>query len=128
MTNRCKEEIIGFHIDTLDVRSTVQSVMGFLAETSSGGRCRWLACINPHSYVESLSDNLFASALHSADWLIPDGSGIVIASRILSGSIYERVTGSDIFWGVSRALNERGGGRVFFLDQLKRPWQKYVRA
>jgi N-acetylglucosaminyldiphosphoundecaprenol N-acetyl-beta-D-mannosaminyltransferase len=45
----------------------------------------------------------------------PDGTGMVIASRILGGRIRYRITGSDIFLGVSEALNQRGNFRYFFL-------------
>jgi len=47
--------------------------------------------------------------------LIPDGAGVVLASKILGGQIRERVTGSDIFKGVLEALDRKGGHSVFFL-------------
>lgn len=40
--------------------------------------------INPHSYITSLSDPIFHKALSASDVLLPDGSGIVIASKILN--------------------------------------------
>jgi N-acetylglucosaminyldiphosphoundecaprenol N-acetyl-beta-D-mannosaminyltransferase len=75
--------------------------------------------MNPHSFAESLKDELFTEALHDADWLIPDGSGVVLASSLLHGSIKERVTGSDIFQGVSETLNQLGSGTVFFLGSTE---------
>ena len=45
-----------------------------------------------------------------------DGSGIVLASRILGGRIRERVCGPDIFVQLCARLNaERPGTRMFFL-------------
>jgi len=82
---------------------------------TSSNKCCWLACINPHSYVVALENQVFAAALANADWLIPDGIGIVLASRVLKGSIHKRVTGSDIFNELNRQLNLIGGMRVFFL-------------
>jgi N-acetylglucosaminyldiphosphoundecaprenol N-acetyl-beta-D-mannosaminyltransferase len=61
-----------------------------------------------------MQDLLFRQALLSADLLIPDGTGIVIASRMLGGVICKRITGWDVFAGVSELLN-RTSGRVFFL-------------
>jgi N-acetylglucosaminyldiphosphoundecaprenol N-acetyl-beta-D-mannosaminyltransferase len=58
---------------------------------------------------------VFSKALHDADWLIPDGIGVVLASRIRGGAVRGRVTGSDIFLGLTQRLNERGGARYFFL-------------
>ena len=66
--------------------------------------CRWLACLNPHSYAVGLDDLPFARALRAADWLIPDGAGIVLASQLLGGRIRERVTGSDINPAVIRVM------------------------
>lgn len=77
---------------------------------------RWLACLNPHSYVVSLKDKDFKQALTDADWLIPDGAGIVLASKCLGGNIEKRITGFDIFVGILGNLNAgREKRRVFFL-------------
>jgi len=76
---------------------------------------RWLACANPHSLEVARGDAAFAAALHAADILVPDGVGMVLASRILGGRIRARVTGSDIFLGLNAALSARGGTSCFFL-------------
>ncbi len=105
------EELLGYSVCRVGVAECVASIADWIAR---GSTCRWLACINPHSYVVSREDLLFARSLRNADWLIPDGTGILLASRILGGRIHERVTGSDIFRGVNASLNEIGGS-VFFL-------------
>ena len=79
------------------------------------GQRTWLACFNPHSYAVALKDKVFARALKDADWLAPDGAGVVLASRLLGGSINERVTGSDVFAGLNRRMNAADSMRVFFL-------------
>jgi len=84
-------------------------------ESTTLGKARWLACLNPHSYAVSLNGKQFSTALLTADWLIPDGSGVVIASKILGGSSCDRNTGSDIFYSINRHLNQINGIRVFFL-------------
>jgi N-acetylglucosaminyldiphosphoundecaprenol N-acetyl-beta-D-mannosaminyltransferase len=76
--------------------------------------CRWLACLNPHSYVIAKGDPEFAAALRAADWLLPDGVGIAIAARILGRQLPGRITGFDIFEAVMTLLDARGGS-VFFL-------------
>jgi len=55
--------------------------------------------------------------LLEADLLTPDGAGIVLASWILGGRIQERVTGSDIFRGLSEHLNTSSDNKYsyFFL-------------
>lgn len=119
MDSMDRENIAGFDVDTLNVQASIVSVLEHLQAQSDVTSCKWLACINPHSFVQSLNDPLFDDALRDANWLIPDGSGIVLASALLGGSIKERVTGSDIFYGVSGRLDASGGGRVFFLGSTE---------
>ena len=76
-------------------------------------------CANPHSLILAEKDPVFQKAIHDADLVTPDGSGIVLASKILHGSIKERVTGSDIFWGLSEKLNQIGGKSYFFLGSTE---------
>jgi len=111
------ERIAGYAVDTLDVQGCVDSVVRWVMGKPArrGDDCRWLACMNPHSFAVSLDDALFSSALKEADWLIPDGTGVVWASKILGGEIRQRVTGSDIFKGVMEKLNGSGPFKVFFL-------------
>ena len=46
---------------------------------------------------------------------MPDGAGVVLASRILGGNIKQRVTGSDVFYGLNKRMNAAGSLRVFFM-------------
>ena len=52
--------------------------------------------INPHSYCEAKKDSLFAEALLSSDVLLPDGSGIVLATKILTDKKINKIAGADI--------------------------------
>lgn len=79
------------------------------------GPPRYFVCANPHSLEVARRDAGFRAAIGEADLVVPDGAGIVLASKILGGTIRERVTGSDLFHGLSRRLCRRGGGRCFFL-------------
>jgi N-acetylglucosaminyldiphosphoundecaprenol N-acetyl-beta-D-mannosaminyltransferase len=81
-----------------------------------GGESRtYFVCANPHSLHVADSDPAFSTAVREADIVVADGVGIVIASRILGGSVKERVTGSDVFRGVTKAMDQEGGYRCFFL-------------
>lgn len=80
---------------------------------------RWLACLNPHSYVVSKKDIKFRDALAGADWLIPDGTGIVLGSRVLNGGGIERVTGFDVFSETMKHMNQQGTFRVFFIGSTE---------
>lgn len=111
------ENILGYSVDTRGLDRCVAEAMNWI---ESGNGARWLACINPHAYAVALDDRSYSDALHGADWLIPDGVGIVIASRLLKGRIRDRVTGSDVFWSIQEEMNRKGGFKVFFLGSTER--------
>ncbi len=70
--------------------------------------------INPHSYVEQKSDSEFRQALKLSDYLIPDGSGIVLGSKCIHGVKIKKIAGFDLFEAVMQALDKKSG-KVFFL-------------
>ena len=117
-------DIAGYQVSTQNARACVTDIVSWIKnekQVSKGDKnCRWLACMNPHSYAVARQDRVFSLALHSADWLIPDGAGVVFASKLLGGNIHERVTGSDIFQGVLGELDKTGGYSVFFLGSTDR--------
>ena len=52
--------------------------------------------INPHSYCEAKKDIEFKEALLNSDVLLPDGVGIVLATKILTGEKINKIAGADI--------------------------------
>ncbi len=116
-----QENILGFPIAINDKKNCIDTILRWLKEDKRG---RWLACANPHSIMVSRKDPLFAVALKNADLLVPDGIGIVLASRVLGGSISGRVTGTDIFQELSARLNSEGGWSYFFLGSTDQVLKK----
>jgi N-acetylglucosaminyldiphosphoundecaprenol N-acetyl-beta-D-mannosaminyltransferase len=124
VTAYASENIVGYYVSRLTVDECVADICEIITGAEETAPCRWLACFNPHSYAESKKDVAFSEALQRADWLVPDGSGVVIASRILGGSIRARVTGSDVFRGLSEALDASGPASVFFLGSTEETLNK----
>lgn len=106
------ENVLGYATLASSVEQLVDLVV---AHSESNAQCAWLACLNPHSYVVALDDAGFTVALKDADWLVPDGAGIVLASKVLGGAISQRITGSDIFYALNTRMNDIGNFSVFFL-------------
>ncbi|MBN1364680.1 MAG: WecB/TagA/CpsF family glycosyltransferase [Syntrophaceae bacterium] len=106
-----KEEILEYQVNTFSVDECADEIFKSL----QAGKRTWLACFNPHSYTLALKDKVFTRALKDADFLVPDGFGVVLASRLLGGKIKERVTGSDVFAGLNKRMNAAGTMRAFFL-------------
>ena len=107
-----KENILGYGINFQPLPHLEAEIANWVVGGDTG-KC--LFCANPHSLEVARTHPGFASALRNAHWLVPDGAGIVLASRLLGGTIQQRVTGSDIFLSVNRALDRLGGRGVFFL-------------
>jgi len=105
-------DLLGYRVFAGDAAACVGEIEAAIA---AGGPARWLACLNPHSFAVALDRPEFAAALGAADWLVPDGVGVVLGARFLGVPLAGRVTGSDVFDGLSRLLDRRGGARVFFL-------------
>ena len=70
--------------------------------------------INPHSYVVSKRDKLFKEALNDSDLLLPDGSGIVLASYFLNKSKINKIAGADIHMHLLSLLEQKKGS-VFYM-------------
>ncbi len=111
-----REQIWNVQIDV--VRMT--QLIDVLVQVCNGGeKTKTLFCANPHSLVTAASDREFLSALRSADYLIPDGAGIVLASKITNGKIRERVSGPDVLEQLTRRLQQLGGHSYFFLGSTQ---------
>ena len=83
-----------------------------------------IACANPHSLVVARRDERFRAALLNATHLVPDGIGVVWASRALRQPIKSRIAGWDVFWRLMSELDQAGGARVFFLGSRVEVLQK----
>ncbi|MEJ5366527.1 MAG: WecB/TagA/CpsF family glycosyltransferase [Desulfosoma sp.] len=104
--------ILGYSVSARGLQQDVDQALRWIREP---GTLRYVACLNPHSVETAAKDPFFRRALENADLLLPDGTGIVLASWLLGEPVKEKVAGFDFFMGVSRRLQDRGGARYFFL-------------
>ena len=70
--------------------------------------------INPHSYCVAEKDADFKAALMASDVLLPDGVGIVWASKVLRNEKISKIAGYDMFLYLMEYLNDIQGN-CFFL-------------
>ena len=75
---------------------------------------RIINTINPHSYCLSRYDRIFNEALNSSDILLPDGTGIVLAARILNNQSITKIAGADIHQYLLQQANLKNE-KVFYL-------------
>lgn len=110
------EYILGYPVTRKSVEECVSGIDEWIRH---GGKAKYAVCANPHSLQVAERDAAFAEALRNADLVLPDGFGIVLASRILGGAIHKRITGHDIFTGLSSVLNREKGVSYFFLGSTE---------
>ena len=75
----------------------------------SGKRKMIVNTINAHSYVVAKKDENFKKSLKLSDFLIPDGSSIVLAARVLLNKKIDKITGPDLHEYLLNDLNKTKG-------------------
>lgn len=105
-----KVDIMGvaFHRITFDAAVEISSA------AKEQGRSFLICTPNPEIVEKARVDKGLASSLAEADLVVPDGIGIVLASRILGRPLPERVSGIDLARRLLEMASERGW-RVFLL-------------
>jgi N-acetylglucosaminyldiphosphoundecaprenol N-acetyl-beta-D-mannosaminyltransferase len=88
---------------------------GLQRSMQSGNGPRTVACANAHSAVQARRDPAVARALNGFDVVLPDGIGVVLASRLRGGAIPGKIGGPDLFHAVSAMADALGRCSYFFL-------------
>lgn len=115
--------ILGFHISNLGLKTDSQNAMNFILTNRNN---KYMACANPHSLIEASGDTLFATALNKADILLPDGTGVLLAAKVLNLNISERVAGIEFFLSLTRLCNHQKHIKIFFLGSTDEVLRKLV--
>ena len=79
--------------------------------------------INPHSYVTAKEDKAFENALKGSDTLLPDGSGIVLATKQINKEHIQKIAGSDLHIHLLEVLDKTGGS-VFYMGASQKTLDK----
>ncbi len=115
------ENILGYSIITGDTISCVDKIHSWI---KAGKKAKYFVCANPHSLVIAERDLIFHDAIINADIVTPDGSGIIIASKILKGQINNKISGSGVFRELSIKLNKHKKYKYFFLGSTEEILEK----
>jgi len=99
-----------------------------ISQVSSSKNLKIVFTPNPEQLVYARSHSSFAKVLGKADYLLPDGMGIIIGSQILSSfgksePILERITGVDVVSELLCRLKDKKiliiGGRSYQEDKFE---------
>ncbi len=87
-----KTEILGVPIDAIAPAEAVEILLRYLKDENN----HIVITPNPEMVMAAQNDKDFMNILNKAELVIPDGIGIVIASKLNKVKIKERVTGCDL--------------------------------
>lgn len=94
-----KIEILDIKVDNVKIREARDRIDEYIRDYKvnnlSDEPGRLIVTPNSEMIVRAQDDNHLAQILNQADLSIPDGAGVVLASRILNKSLPERVAGFD---------------------------------
>ncbi|MQR85621.1 WecB/TagA/CpsF family glycosyltransferase [Bacillus megaterium] len=103
-----KENILG-----IDVCSdTYDELAAKLLQDIDKGRKSFIVAINPEKIMKAQEDQELKSLLNQATYQIPDGIGVILASKLKKGRIRERVTGIDMMLKLCKEATNNGK-RIF---------------
>lgn len=95
--------ILGVRVDHVDQGGSLRQIASFL-ETPG---CKVVITVNPEHVILSEKNAGYRQILNSSELNVPDGVGMILASRILGNPLKERVTGSDLLPDISRLCAEK---------------------
>jgi len=88
--------------------STRRHVAAELVAAAVAGQRLTVQFINAHCINVADHDPRYREALHSADLLLPDGSGMSLAARLAGETLGENLNGTDLFPELCREAAARG--------------------
>ena len=107
-------KILGVRIDNVDMEQASKKFIEFLAKED----CNSIYTPNPEMLMYAQEDEEFRSVLLSGDLVVPDGIGLIYASKYLKLGLKERVAGIDLMSRMLKHLNYVKGS-VYFLGAKK---------
>ena len=87
-----KTTILGVNINTYNFNETLEMCKGYL----ESNKPHMIFTPNPEVIIKANENPAFMKILNDGDLIIPDGIGIVLASKLYKIKIKERVTGYDL--------------------------------
>ena len=107
--------ILDVRADALDMNGALARIEALLAQhRNQGGPAQQVITLNPEFVWAARSNAAFRETINQAALVVPDGMGIIWASRILGHPFPERVTGADLLPLLAERC-ARQGYRLFLL-------------
>jgi len=97
-------DILGIPVDKITEKESLERIIDFINEK----KFHLIVTINSENATKALENTIFLDVIKNADLVIPDGIGIIFASKILGNKLPERIPGIDLSYKLLEISNEKG--------------------
>jgi len=106
-------DILGVGIDTLNRKETLDKALGYIKADER--KCKLIATPNPEIIMRARDDEEFAKVMGRMDLVIPDGVGVVWASKLGKEQLRESVPGCDLCFQIFEQMKDMESKRAYIL-------------
>jgi len=99
-----KVDILGIPVDKITEKEALEKIISFISER----KFHLIVTINSENATKALENKKFLDIIKRADLVIPDGIGIIFASKILGNKLPERIPGIDLSYKLLEISNIKG--------------------
>lgn len=103
-------DILGLRIDNIDINAALQRI----AEMMETPGCKLVVTVNPEHVMLSQNNSQIKKIINGSELNVPDGTGIVWASRLLGQPLSRRITGAGLLPRICGLCAEKSAG-IFLL-------------
>jgi N-acetylglucosaminyldiphosphoundecaprenol N-acetyl-beta-D-mannosaminyltransferase len=104
-------QILSVSVDKVTMAEAVERCIGFLSDP----RSHLVVTPNAEIVYAATHNPALAAILNGADLVVPDGAGVLLASRILGTPVPEKVAGVELATNLLQELSRRRMGRIYLL-------------
>jgi N-acetylglucosaminyldiphosphoundecaprenol N-acetyl-beta-D-mannosaminyltransferase len=121
-----KENFLGVDVSTQNYEEITSSIMKDIECKKKS----FIVAVNPEKLMKAKDDEELRILLNKADYQIPDGIGVILASKLKGGRIKERVTGIDLMLTLCKEGEKQGksvflfGAKPGIADEAREELQK----
>jgi N-acetylglucosaminyldiphosphoundecaprenol N-acetyl-beta-D-mannosaminyltransferase len=110
MNTNHRRDFLGIPIDLVRMPDVLAETLSWRAAR----RCGYITLINPHSIIMCARDPEMSCAILDSDIVLPDGVGIILASRLLGYGQCHRVAGPSLMLSLCDAGRANGLRHFFY--------------
>lgn len=106
-----RTQILAIGVDKVTMVEAVDRCLQFIGSD----RSHYVVTPNAEIAYAAAHDPELARIINDADLVIPDGAGVVLASKLLGAPVPEKVAGAELSTNLLKALSAQNRGRIYLL-------------